>query len=185
MDTRRSRPRSFWLRNQTTRRITQGPDDLSVQCDPSALQILDTVAEQGLFDASWQKLEGEGRALARALRNLENLDEMTLGVVSLERRQMEARERLETLLAAAAPLATGSVNKDPMGPENRPHQYNYKANPDPIQEQVMAYEESKSRAAAPGLNQETAVQLQQKGQGEGAQRNERTAAPCCGSIPTS
>jgi replication initiation protein RepC len=111
------------------------------------LQILDTVAEQGLFDASWEKLEGEGRALARSLRHVEALDEMEVGVASLERRQHEARERLETQLAAMVSAPVQTVDNHPKGPENRPHQYNYKANPDPIQEQVVAYEESKSGTA--------------------------------------
>ena len=110
------------------------------------LQILDTVAEQGLFDPSWQKLEGEGRALAKALRIVEQLDEMELGVTSLERRQQEALARLEKQLAAAAPPSTDTVDSDPTGPENRPHQYNYKANPYPNKETVTAYESSKSRA---------------------------------------
>lgn len=111
------------------------------------LQILDTVAEQGLFDASWEKLEGEGRALARSLRHVEALDEMEVGVASLERRQHEARERLETQLAAMTSASSQTVDNHPKGPENRPHQYNYKANPDPFQEQVVASEESRSGAA--------------------------------------
>jgi replication initiation protein RepC len=66
------------------------------------LQILDTAAEQGFSDTTWQTLETDGRALARSLRAVERVEEMELGVVSLERRKMEARERLENQLAAAA-----------------------------------------------------------------------------------
>ena len=72
------------------------------------LQILDTAAEQGFSDATWQTLEAEGRALARSLRTVERVEEMEFGVASLERRQMEARERLENQLAAAAPAASRS-----------------------------------------------------------------------------
>ena len=138
------------------------------------LQILDTAAEQGFFDASWQKLEGEGRALARSLRTVEGLDEMAVGVASLERRQLEARERLEKQLAEAAPPASETVNKNPMGPENRPHQYNYKANPDPNQEQVVASKESKSGSANCVSDRETPVELQkwQKGQGGQPERTD-------------
>jgi replication initiation protein RepC len=132
------------------------------------LQILDTVAEQGLFDASWQKLEGEGRALARSLSKVEQLDEMELGVISLERRQLEARERLESQLAAAAPAIHQTVDNTPMEPENRPHQYSYKANPDPNQEQVMASKQSKSGVASTVSNTAAPVNLGDRRTGQGA-----------------
>ena len=43
-------------------------------------QILETVAELGLLDAAWVRLDEEGRALARSLSKLERLDEMEIGV---------------------------------------------------------------------------------------------------------
>jgi replication initiation protein RepC len=112
------------------------------------LQILETAAEQGFSDATWQTLEGEGRALARSLRSIERVEEMELGVASLERRQRKARERLESQLAAAAGPIPGAVDSDPKGPENRPHQYNYKENSYPKKDTVIASEESKSGVAS-------------------------------------
>jgi replication initiation protein RepC len=112
------------------------------------LQILETAAEQGFEDASWQALEREGRALARSLRSVERVDEMAIGVTSLERRQMEARERLENQLAAAAGSTPRAGDSDPKGPENRPHIYNYKLTIHPEQETVIASEGSKSSGAA-------------------------------------
>lgn len=58
-------------------------------------QVLETAAELGLTVPEWRQLGDEGRALAAAIRKVENLDEITLGVGSLERRHREARERLE------------------------------------------------------------------------------------------
>jgi replication initiation protein RepC len=72
---------------------------------------------------------------------------MALGVASLERRQVSARERLENLLAEIAAEASKSVNPDPLGAENGPHQYTYKTSPDPEQDTVLASEES-SRGGA-------------------------------------
>jgi replication initiation protein RepC len=60
-------------------------------------------------------------------------DEMEVGVISLERRQRLARERLEELL--------GVVDSDPKGPENRPHYNNYKPTLDPEQDTVIAAKE--------------------------------------------
>ena len=40
-----------------------------------------------------------------------------------------------------------AVDSDPKGPENRPHQYNYKANPYPLEDTVVASEGSKSGVA--------------------------------------
>ena len=134
------------------------------------LQILDTVAEQGLFDPSWQKLEQEGRALAKALRVVEQLDEMELGVTSLERRQHEALERLEMQLAVAAPSSSRAMNMNPMGPENRPHQYNYKANHNPYKETVTAYESSKSGAESSATLSQTSAMRPGSKEGQGGAR---------------
>src|SRR5262249_47602733 len=94
------------------------------------VQILETAAEYGLAGDEWPMLAREMAALSRGLRAVERLDEMELGVVSLERRQSEARERLESLL--------GTVESDPKGAENRPHYNNYKPTPDPEQDTVIA-----------------------------------------------
>jgi replication initiation protein RepC len=58
---------------------------------------------------------------------------MELGVISLERRQQAARERLEALL--------GTVESDPKEAENRPHYNNYKSTLYPEQDTVIAAEE--------------------------------------------
>ncbi|HEX7199629.1 MAG TPA: helix-turn-helix domain-containing protein, partial [Dongiaceae bacterium] len=62
------------------------------------VQILETAAEYGLQGEDWAGLAREAASLARALRRVERPTEMLLGVESLERRQREARERLEALL---------------------------------------------------------------------------------------
>ena len=107
-------------------------------------QILETVAEYGFSGEEWLTLRRETRALTLALRKIERPEEMALGVESLERRQHSARERLELLLAEAAPDASESVNQDPLGAEKGPHQYTYKPNLYPEQDTVIAQEESSS-----------------------------------------
>jgi replication initiation protein RepC len=97
------------------------------------IQILETAREYGHEGEEWQTLSRETEALARALRAVERVDEMAMGVTSLERRQRAARERLEILL--------GIVESDPKGAENRPHQYNYHPTLDPEQDTVIAAKE--------------------------------------------
>ena len=93
-------------------------------------QILETAQEYGFEGEEWLTLARETAALTRALRAIERPDEMEIGVMSLERRQQMARERLELLL--------GAVESDPKEAENRPHLYNYNPNPDLIQDTVIA-----------------------------------------------
>src|SRR5271166_1017717 len=69
------------------------------------IQILETAREYGHEGEEWHTLSRETEALARALRAVERVDEMTMGVTSLERRHRAARERLEVLL--------GTVETDP------------------------------------------------------------------------
>jgi replication initiation protein RepC len=94
------------------------------------VQILETAQEYGFAGEEWPMLAREMAALASALKEVERVDEMELGVISLERRQNAARERLETLL--------GIVQTAPMGPENRPHYHNYKPSPYPQEDTVIA-----------------------------------------------
>ncbi|WP_158920908.1 plasmid replication protein RepC [Acidisphaera sp. S103] len=138
------------------------------------LQILDTAAEQGLSDLTWRTLEAEGRALACSLRTIERIEEMEIGVASLERRQREALERLETQLASVDPSSSKPVNSDPKEPENRPHQYNYKPSSYPQEETVVASKESKSGVANTDLDQAPAVRAkgQQEGQGDRVARTD-------------
>jgi replication initiation protein RepC len=111
------------------------------------IQILETAREYGYEGEEWQTLSRETEALARALRAVERVDEMRMGVTSLERRQRAARERLEILL--------GTVETDPKEPENRPHQYNYKPTLDPNQDTVIAAKEC-SGAGGEGSSQTSA-----------------------------
>ena len=113
-------------------------------------QVLETAAELSLTDPVWRRLGDEGRALGRSLRKVENPDEIAVGVASLERRHREARERLESAISQAQKPPSQGVDSDPKGPENRPHQYNYKSNLHPYQDTVMASEGGKSSNAAPG-----------------------------------
>ncbi len=137
------------------------------------LQILETAAEQGLCDAAWCMLEGEARTIARSLRSVERVEEMEIGVASLERRQRDARERLENQIAAAAVPVAEAVDSDPKGPENRPHQYNYKTSINPEQDTVMAHEESKPGPGSATPELPTPIWPQEPWKGQGG-REERT-----------
>jgi replication initiation protein RepC len=105
------------------------------------IQILETAAEYGQEGEEWQTLARETEALARALRAVERPDEMEVGVTSIERRQTAARERLEMLL--------GVVQTDPKGTENRPHQHNYKPNPNLEQDTVIAAKQCSGEGDGP------------------------------------
>ncbi|MGA8758177.1 MAG: plasmid replication protein RepC, partial [Stellaceae bacterium] len=61
-------------------------------------QILETAQEYGFAGEEWHTLARETAALTRALRTVGRPDEMEAGVTSLERRQIVARARLESLL---------------------------------------------------------------------------------------
>jgi replication initiation protein RepC len=114
------------------------------------IQILETVAELDLVDASWLNLESEAQAFAQSLKRIEQVEEMELGVGSLERRQLQARERLEDQIAASpSPMFASikSVDTDPKGSKNRPHYNNYKPSTHPQKDTVAASERSKSRVA--------------------------------------
>jgi replication initiation protein RepC len=105
------------------------------------VQILEVAAEYGFEGEEWQVLASDMAALTRALRDVERLEEMELGVASLERRQNVARERLEQLLRA--------VDSDPKEPENRPHYYSYKPDSYPEQDTVIAAKEGSGGGEGP------------------------------------
>ena len=107
------------------------------------VQILETAAEYGFAGEEWQMLARDMAALTRALREVERVDEMELGVGSLERRQQEARERIEQLL--------GAVDSGPKGAENRPHYNNYKPTPYPQEDTVIAAKECSGGGEGPVL----------------------------------
>jgi len=112
-------------------------------------QIVETAAEYDFAGEEWQTLIRETRNLTVVLRKIERSEELALGVASLERWQRQARERLEELLATVTASASESVDSDPKGPENRPHQYTYKLDTDPKKDTVIAPEESKPEGARP------------------------------------
>jgi replication initiation protein RepC len=112
-------------------------------------QVLETAAELGFTEPEWRQLGDEARDLARALRKVESPDEMAVGVASLERRHKEARERLESAISQAEESSSKGVNSDPLGSENRPHQYNYKSNLNSKKNTVIAHKECKSGVELP------------------------------------
>ena len=111
-------------------------------------QILETAAEYGFQGEEWTSLVRDSRNLTQALRKVERPEEMALGVESLERRQREARERLENLLAPIAAEVPEAVNPDPKGAENGPHQYTYKPSLHPQEDTVLASEGCKSASVS-------------------------------------
>ena len=92
-------------------------------------QLVETAQEYGFAGEEWQTLVRETAALTCALRAAERPDEMEAGVISLERRQIAARARLEGLLQ--------DVKTSPLGAENEPHQHNYKSNLNPEKDTVI------------------------------------------------
>lgn len=102
-------------------------------------QILETAAEYALTGEEWLVLARDSEALSRALRGAARPEEMETGVARLEHCQSEAREHLEQLLR--------TVDSDPKGPENRPHQYTYKPSSHPEQDTVIASNDCSAAAA--------------------------------------
>jgi replication initiation protein RepC len=107
----------------------------------SIVQILEIAAEQGFTGEDWTSLQHDSRGLAQTLGRIETLDELTFAVERLERRQGEARERVENLLARAQPMAADPVDSDPKGAEYRPHHYTYKTNDNLNPDTVMAHKD--------------------------------------------
>ncbi|WP_048857866.1 plasmid replication protein RepC, partial [Acidiphilium multivorum] len=85
-------------------------------------QVLETAAEIGLAGPEWGRLGQEAHALARVLKRIERIDELALGVAGLERRHAEAKKRLADATIPPQEAHCETVQTDPKGPENRPHQ---------------------------------------------------------------
>jgi replication initiation protein RepC len=130
-------------------------------------QILETAAEYNFEGEEWTNLIRDSRNLSQSLRRVERLEELALGVESLERRQRQGRERLENLLAALAPVVPEAVNPDPKGSENGPHQYTYKPNPYPQEDTVMASERCRAASERTVAEPQTPVQPQEQAGEEG------------------
>ncbi len=118
-------------------------------------QIFDAAAEYGLMDAGWQSLADEAHVLSGALRRVERLDEMEIGVHALERRLAEAQKRMEVQLAELRK----DVNQDPQGTDSGPHIYTYKPSLNLNPDTVMACEKSSSES---GVVPETKSSPQKK-----------------------
>jgi replication initiation protein RepC len=105
------------------------------------VQILETARDYDLRGEEWLTLEREARVIAQELKQAERPDDMEMGVISLERRQHEARSRVEMLLK--------NINKTPSQSEYEPHQYTYKPSPYPEQDTVIASKTSSEAQEAP------------------------------------
>jgi replication initiation protein RepC len=116
-------------------------------------QILETAGEYGAEGEDWVSVARETRILANALKRVERPAEMALGVESLERRQREAREHLENLLAVPTAGPAEAVDSDPLGSENGPHQYTYNPSLNPHTDTVIANETCSSPAGGAVANQ--------------------------------
>jgi replication initiation protein RepC len=136
-------------------------------------QILETAAAYEFAGEEWQTLIRETRSLTLVLRKVERSEEMAIAVASLERRQLEARERLERLLAGAEPGISKTVETDPKGPENRPHQYTYKPSANPKKDTVIASEESRAEATRSVSDPDRAV-VSTEGKGASTAAGTRT-----------
>jgi replication initiation protein RepC len=122
----------------------------------SIIQILETAAEQGFTGEEWATLRCDSARLTQIVRKVETLDEMTFAVERLERRQREARARVENLLAEAQATLANLVNTDPKGTEYRPHQYTYKTNENLNPDTVMAHKGCSPGSGAADATPDTA-----------------------------
>ena len=93
-------------------------------------QILETVDEYGFGDEAWSQLRQEAQVLVKSLRGNERPEEIAIGVGSLERRQTDARTRLEQLLEA-------KPNSEPFGTENTSHNISTKPTYNHTNDNVM------------------------------------------------
>jgi replication initiation protein RepC len=117
------------------------------------VQILETARDYNLSDEEWSTLERDTRMVVEKLSRAERPDVMEAGVVSLERRQNEARNRLEMLLK--------DVEKTPSPSENAPHQYIYKPISNPKQDTVTTPKtgsETPDTSVPPSATPETSKQ---------------------------
>jgi replication initiation protein RepC len=112
-------------------------------------QILETAAENGGTGEEWTRLSRETKDIARALPRVERPEEFAVAVESLERRQRQARERLEDLVLAVAQKAREAVDSDPLGTENSPH-ITYNLAPNPDKDTVIAQEQESGGAVVGG-----------------------------------
>jgi replication initiation protein RepC len=104
------------------------------------VQILETARDHNLSDEEWSTLERDMRTIVEKVGHAERPNVMEAGVVNLERRQNEARNRLEILLK--------EVKKPLLPSENAPHQYTYNPTLNPEQDTVIT---SKTSSETPDI----------------------------------
>jgi replication initiation protein RepC len=120
-------------------------------------QILETAAEYGFDGEEWSRLRHETRVLIQSVRMVERPEEIAIGVGSLERRQTEARRRLEQRLDA--------VNSAPKPAENCGHNIPTNQAIYPEKDTVIAHETSRS-VSGPALSGPT-LNMGQAGAAQG------------------
>lgn len=99
----------------------------------SLRQTFETVREYRLTDEAWVTLESTVASTGRPIRLGSRAEEIAPVVERIESLAAAARRRLEEALAEAT-----SVKISPKGPENQPHQNNYKPNSDRQSDTVTA-----------------------------------------------
>lgn len=109
----------------------------------SLRQTFETVREYRLTDVAWTNLESTAAGANRPIRLGSRAEEIAPVVEGFESLAEAARRRLEEALAEAKP-----VEISPMGPENQPHQNNYKPTSDRKSDTVTAL--NARNPAAPG-----------------------------------
>jgi replication initiation protein RepC len=139
----------------------------------SITQILETATEYGFGGDEWSRLRHDTQALIQDVRLLEQPEEIAISVDRLERRQTEARRRLEQLLETVSP--------DPKGPENTPHNIPTKEAIYSKENTVMASKECSS-PQGPDLS-DPAPHVGQSGQEESQTRPESEGASGRGHDP--
>ena len=86
-------------------------------------QIVETATELGIAEG-WARQADEARRMVARIRRMEELDEVTLGVSTLEHRQADLRGRLEAAIDTLKEAAKGGVESTDMSPKgltNEPH----------------------------------------------------------------
>lgn len=125
-------------------------------------QIEEAVDEFKLRDATWRQLFDETAVLSSALRRVERLEEMEIGVTSIERRLSEARQRLEDQLN----MTKKDVSSDREGADSGPHIYTYKPPLNLKLDTVIASEGRSSAVSStpePSLKQQHQVERDERG----------------------
>jgi len=115
----------------------------------SVQQLTETATEIGAYDEHWQALLSETLSADRSILRLTEAGAIEGIVLRLEASAEAARATLEKRLQAVEASAPISVDSDPKGPQDRPHQYNYNPASNPQEDTVGASGESRPAASEP------------------------------------